>query len=78
MDKAQQVVEEGTEVLEAVVQMAMLRAAVAADTAAVMEQVMETQHTVEVPRIQERIRPRLLVHAVDKARSSLRIFLVLQ
>ena len=75
MDKVQQVVEEDTEVLAVAVQMAMLTVVAAADTAAVMEQVMETQHMAEVPRIQERIKPRPLVHAVDTVRSSLRIYL---
>ena len=67
-------VEEDTEVLAVVVQMAGLRAAVAEDTAAVMEHTMETQHTVEVPRIQDRTRPIPQVHAVDMVRSSLRIY----
>tara|TARA_B100000287_G_scaffold144112_1_gene135988 strand:- start:140 stop:358 length:219 start_codon:yes stop_codon:yes gene_type:complete len=67
-------VEEDTEVLEAVVQMAMLRAAAAADTAAVMEEAMEIQGMAEVPRIQDRIRPIPQVHAVDMVRSSLRIY----
>tara|TARA_B100000073_G_scaffold320664_1_gene300540 strand:- start:488 stop:706 length:219 start_codon:yes stop_codon:yes gene_type:complete len=68
------VVEEDTEVLEEEVRMAMRMAAAAADTAAVMEEPMETQHTVEVLRIQDRIRPIPQVHAVDMVRSSLRIY----
>ena len=67
-------VEEDTEVLAQAVQMAMLRVAAAADTAAVMEEAMEIQGMEEVLRIQDRTRPIPLVHAVDTVRSSLRTY----